>query len=89
MQTATERLAALQKRTDELGLRHLHISWNEDLKGRYDAGEVTLDDIRNDLCNVMESYLDGNFTVVELLDDEEEFWGEERWNEQNDSSSEA
>lgn len=69
MQTSTERLAALQKRTDEIGVRNLHFSWNENIKERYDAGEITLDDIRNDICDVMESYFDGKFTVVGKLDE--------------------
>ena len=60
------RIEILQKKIDESGWKHIHFSWNwEELS----AGNKSLDEVANSICDILESYINGNYEIVDDIDE--------------------
>jgi hypothetical protein len=63
------RLQAVQQRLNNRGARVLGISFAPDVKERVANGTLTVDEVKNDTAAVFESYLNGNYTTIEGIDE--------------------
>ena len=61
------RLDALQVRLVDAGCVDLHFTWNREALA---SGTLSLDDVVNGACAILEAFLNGEMTVMEAFDDD-------------------